>query len=385
MAELLDKQVGILPAGALGVSFFYHLTQQLQNIDGGVFFIERVGSASAQAIRQGGYLRIADAAQIHSTPAPPLFKGDLLTCFQRGVLPEVVLVCPNPDQLLSVLSGMVSLLERIFDQGGGDVDALPIFVLCSNGIYFQRVRLIFIEKIEEAALLGRLPDLWPDIMPHVVGRLLRGVTMQTGVREGFGAETIYRPGPHGVTRISGGEAASRERCCRILQAKGGWFEEAVQGSATRLEFDKGMVNLATNLMGQLYAIDDQGRFTPLTIRDILKGHEAEIRELCLQVFIVGQAVRVYEQNDDFEEIFAKVMEILHLHETHIPSSLQWVALKYGQRALEPKLTPTEAWLLTPLIRYARSAGLDATTGYFEDLKKSLLHKLILAAKSSAIG
>ena len=40
---------------------------------------------------------------------------------------------------------------------------LPRSILCSNGIYFQRVRQFLLEKLEEATLLGRLPDLWPDV------------------------------------------------------------------------------------------------------------------------------------------------------------------------------------------------------------------------------
>jgi len=47
----------------------------------------------------------------------------------------------------------------------------------------QRLLNIFVEWLEESALLGRLPDLWPDFMPRIVGRLLRGMTIQTGVSQ----------------------------------------------------------------------------------------------------------------------------------------------------------------------------------------------------------
>jgi len=45
--------------------------------------------------------------------------------------------------------------------------------------------------------------------------------------------------------------------------------------------------------------------------------------------------------------------------------------------LDLNVPPTEAWLLDPLIRYARSAGLDEAVQYFEDLKERLLVKLRL--------
>ncbi len=73
------------------------------------------------------------------------------------------------------------------------------------------------------------------------------------------------------------------------------------------------------------------------------------------------------------------MEGLRLHQTHIPSSVQWIGLHYTAGTLEPKLAPTEAWLLGPLIRYARGANLEDAARYLEDLKCRLLEKLQKAA------
>src|SRR3954469_25298644 len=215
MPALVQGTVGIVPAGALGVSFFYHLTHQLQKIDGSVFFLERRGSNMCAPLRDKGKLVIFDQQMVHHVPAS-LLKPGLLRCYQDGSLPEILLVCPNPDQLLSIISECVELLEAAYEAGTLEALPLPILVLCSNGIYFQRIRQIFLEKLEEATLLGRLPDLWPDLMPKIISRLLRGVSIQTGIREGSGAATIYRPGPRGITRIAGGDAANRERSCALL-------------------------------------------------------------------------------------------------------------------------------------------------------------------------
>ena len=57
---------------------------------------------------------------------------------------------------------MVSLLESAWKRGELDALPLPVVVLASNGIYYQRLRQIYLEKLEESSLLGRLPDLWPD-------------------------------------------------------------------------------------------------------------------------------------------------------------------------------------------------------------------------------
>jgi hypothetical protein len=386
VAFIIEGSVGILPAGALGVSLFYYLTAKLTQLDGLVYFIERRNSPSSQVLRSSGKITIATQEKIKSIPTEEILKPDLLTCYQSGFLPEVLLICPNPDQLLSIVTTVVELLVQISEQGELLQSAmpLPLLVLCSNGIYFQRFRQIFIEKIEEATLFGRLPDLWPDIMPQIVSRFLRGVTIQTGVREGNGAETIYRPGPRGRTQIAGGDNTTRERCRQILAGRGGWFELAPNISPTRLEFDKALVNLTCNLLGQLLAIDSQGRFKTLTVEQILESsYENEIRELAHQVFEVGQMVKVYKLEEDFEVILDQLMEVRRAHASHIPSSLQWVDMKLRLGTLEPEMTPTEAWLVEPLIRYAKASGLEDTANYFEKLKGELIDKLTLAKNRSS--
>ena len=383
MRRVREGTIGIIPPGALGVGFFYHLTDKLRRDDGTVFFLERTGSKSAPALRSHGELRIADGETIRHLPASQLQRGDLFHAFESNALPEVLLLCTNPDQLTGVLNDLVRILELSFERGELDVRelCLPVIVLSSNGIYFQRQRQLFIERLEESTLLGRLPDLWPEFMPRIVGRLLRGVTIQTGTRGGTGADAVYYPGPSGITRLAGGDRQSRERALQIFREHGGWFELAQHSSATRLEFDKAMVNLTANLLGQLYAIDEGGNFRSLRVREIVtREHEPEMQRLARHVFDVGLAVRAYRPEDDFDTLFAQMLETNHQHDDHVPSSLQWVDLRLRQGKLEAKLTPTETWLLDPLIRYAHAAGLHEAASYFESLRERLLAKLTLAAR-----
>jgi hypothetical protein len=381
MRRVREGTIGIIPAGALGVSLFYHLTRELTNDDGGVFFLERTGSHSTQALRQKGELAIAVGNEVQRLPSARLFRGDLLSASDQSALPEVLLLCPNPDQLPVILSTIVELLEQTNDRHELTENNLPTLVLCSNGIYYQRLRQQFIERLEEATLLGRLPDLWPDLMPRIVGRLVRGVTIQTGLRDGAGADAVYVPGPPGITRLAGGDQSVRHRAYELLRERGGWFELARHSSATRLEFDKAMVNLTANLLGQFYAMDSQGRFALLRVRDIVTAeHEKEIQELARHVFEIGRAVKVYAPDEDFPAIFAQMLETTHQHDDHVPSSLQWMGLRLRQGKLEARLTPTEEWLLEPLIRYAHAAGLHGTGEYFEGLKKRAINNLELAVQ-----
>jgi hypothetical protein len=331
-------------------------------------------------------LRLHWENRLREIREPAIWGGTLRERLDQSAIPEVLLVCTQPDQLLSVIGEVIGILERLYDQHGPEHAAgeLPHVVLCSNGIYFQRVRQFYLEKLEEGTLLGRLPDLWPDLMPQLVAKLLRGVTIQTGQRQGSGPEAIYKPGPSGRTRIAGGDVHSRKRCAEVLAGLGGWFDVAEGVSPTRVEFDKALVNLLVNLLGQLAAIGEDGAFRLLTIREILGGkNEEEGRELALRVIEIGRAVHAYRPDEPFDALWDVVIASCHEYLDHIPSSLQWIGMQLETGKLQPRLTPTERWLIEPLIRYAHAAGLEEAAHYFERLTHRVEAKLLTAASHRA--
>ncbi|HEY5892995.1 MAG TPA: hypothetical protein VIT91_07165 [Chthoniobacterales bacterium] len=377
--------IGIAPPGALGVSFFYHLTGGLTGLDGSVYFVGLDGSRSVEALRRG-VLHIRKEGQTWSLGGEGIIVESLGAAFEAGKIPEVLLVCPNPDQLLGVIESLVSLLEKMAASGdlrGGDF-CFPAVVLSSNGIYFQRVRQVLVEKLEESTLFGRLPDLWPDLMPRIVGKVLRGVTIQTGLRDGSGSEAVYIPGNRGLSRLAGGDPNVRARCCELLTERGAWFELAKSSSPTRLEFDKGIINLIANFFGLIHAFGDDGSFRPLRVEEILVPENTpEVQELIRHVFDVGVAVKAYGPGDSYEQIVGEMLYLSLTNAKHVPSSLQWVDLRIRQGVLTAEFTPTEEWLITPLIKYARSAGLVKAELYFEGLRQRLLTKLRQAVAKAA--
>jgi hypothetical protein len=373
--------VGILPVGALGVGFFYHLTLGLSAVDERVCFIERTGSASGRMLREEGSLLIATEGGLQKLTARSMCRPDLLTCADSGWLPEVLLVCTQSDQILPVITNFVELLERLYPTDGIDaaVAELPLLVLCSNGIYHMRVRRFLVEALEESTLYGRLPDLWSEPMGRIVGKLLRGVTIQTGQREGQGTDAVYRPGPRGRTRLAGGDLTHRRRCGEVLQSLGGWFDVAEEDTPTRVEFDKALVNLFGNLLGQLKAIDDKGEIHLLQVRDIFPEPEsAETRELARHVIAVGRAVHAYRPEEEFETLYRGAMQIARGPLEHVPSSIKWIEAQLRNGTLEAQVPPTERWLLDPLIRYASTAGLEYSARYFTELIGRVEKRLALA-------
>jgi hypothetical protein len=376
--------VGILPIGALGVAFFHHLTARAAGAAGSAAFLSRRPSAEERWHR-GSSVRIETAAGLRDLPLESLLCGNLPEAAAAGKLPGIILVCTNPDQLFGVVSDYVAVVEHEHRLGRLEAGAaaLPLLVLCSNGIYFQRVRSSFVELLEESTLLGRLPDLWPDLMPGVVGRLMRGVTIQTALRSGAGSSAAYRPGPPGRTQLAGGDRGARAAASRLLTSLGGWFEDAGDATPTRVEFNKALVNLAMNVLGQLAAIGPAGEFRPLTVGEIAQRvPETKVLELVEAVTAVGRGVGVYRPGETAAEVLAELRLALKPTGTHVPSSLQWLEQQLASGTLQPGLAPTEKWLIEPLQQYARSLGDERTIEYFEGLERELVAATTRAGASA---
>jgi hypothetical protein len=372
------SSVGILPIGALGAAFYYHLSQGCTRNQERIQFIERRGSTRQSAIAARGTLTIASQGVSHTIETAKACRPDLVACGLGGWIPDVVLVVTQPDQLLPVISDYVQLLEVLYESHGLErgLELLPILVMSSNGIYHERVRRFMVELLEESMLYGRLPDLWNDSMGIVVGKLLRGVTVQTGYREGDGPTAIFHAGLSARTTIAGGSPSVRRACTDMLVELGGWFEASMADPPVRVEFDKAMVNLWCNLLGQLKAIDDSGQFRLLKVREILNDTESpELRELSGHLFSIGRAVRAYRPDEDFNALHLSTFRVAISCGDHYPSSLKWLETQIQSRTLQPQLTPTEKWLVDPLVHYAKTAGLEAAADYFVSLRQRIEAKL----------
>ena len=383
-----SAEVGIVPVGALGVAFFHHLGGGKPANLGKVGFIERRGSQHGAATRGHGVLKIAADGDVVELRTTDVCHPELVASAMLGWLPEVLLGCTQPDQLLTTIGDYVGLLEWLFSVHGIEEAALrlPVLVLCSNGIYHERVRRFLVELLEESMLYGRLPDLWDGPMARIVGKLLRGVTLQTGHREGSGTSAIYHPGSSGRTILTGGSRESRNHAASLLRGLGACFETEDTQPPVRVEFDKALINLWGNLFGQLKAINLQGEFQLLRVREIFDDPEAaDLRLFSSHVFAIGRAVRAYREDEDFAQLHAAALKIAAAPTAHIPSSLMWIHSQLRDGTLQAELTPTEKWLLDPLIRFAKTAGLDDSADFFTKLGLRVEGKLQAAIHYASTG
>jgi hypothetical protein len=122
------------------------------------------------------------------------------------------------------------------------------------------------------------------------------------------------------------------------------------------------------LFGQLKAINAEGEFQLLRVSEIFDDPESsELRQFSIHVFAIGRAVRAYREDEDFAQLHGAMLKIAAGPGAHIPSSLMWIHSQLSNGTLKAELTPTEKWLLDPLIRFAKTAGLNDSADFFTKL------------------
>ncbi|MCK9391820.1 MAG: hypothetical protein M0Q01_09715 [Syntrophales bacterium] len=370
MPGICLNSIGIMPAGALGVAFYHHLTGGNLDRDD-VIFLDRPAGGDSTALRRSDSLHIKYDGKSFTIPTQDRFLGGIIECYDEAKLPELIMVATNPDQIDSVLQGILLLLEWMRDEGTLESKPLefPYFLFVANGIYFNRTRYRYVELLERAFMEGRLPDLWPDIAPQLVCRLMRGPTMVLGHRTGQGAGAVYHPGYKGPTLISGGDVTSRQRV-RTLLADRGLPVEIADQSPVSIELRKALMNLIGNLFGVIYSVGDEGWFRSRSLGEIVvPEHYSEFVELGEHVYSIARAIRAVPDDAYFTDIWPKIRDQIKSLASHYPSTVQSIAQLIADGTVLPEMTPNEAWLLNPLKELAADLQLREAYAYLLRLEE----------------
>jgi hypothetical protein len=198
---------------------------------------------------------------------------------------------------------------------------------------------------------------------------------------------VYRPGPRSGTTLAGGAPAVRQAAVTLLAGLGGQFDDAADQSPTRVEFQKALINLNSNLVGLLAAIGPDGTFRLLCVGDIYVPERRPLmEELVAHGVAVAQAVRAFRPDESASAWFERVWAARIPYAAHVPSSLQWLDQQVRLRQVEVKVPATEAWLLDPILHYARNAQLPVQAAFFEGLRNQLVDALArVKARLDATG
>ncbi|MCH7883674.1 MAG: AMP-binding protein [Planctomycetes bacterium] len=376
---LQEGDLGIHPAGALGVGFYVHTAAEC--------FIGRGGNGITQLLKEAGSLKLLDDEAIRVTSLKNRIFSNLLEADALHHLPELLFVCCNPDQLHLFTGEMVRYLENLAGRGKlkGITDIrrhVPILLVLPNGILSEQTIQTYEEQLRESVLLRRLPDVDEEIVAALLDRVVRGISLQAGGRRGSGADTVYVLERKGTLVFAGGGDFEQRRISVILSNHGYPATHARDVPGTRIEFDKAMISIVLNVGGLIHTVKANGDLLDLRMGDLCKDPTKAdfVRRVTRAVLDVGLTCGAYAADASYDEIWARHHAMILAHAGHVTSSLKFFhdALDRGLESVQ--LFSNEEWILGPLIRYASNAGLKEEETLFKSLRCQVQNALARAIR-----
>ena len=127
-------------------------------------------------------------------------------------------------------------------------------------------------------LMGRLPGVSEAMVPALLDRLVRGISLQAGGRRGNGSDTVYVLERKGSLLFAGGGEAERDRVDAILGPHGYPFKHARNVPGTRIEFDKAMISIVLNVGGLIHMVNPMGAHRSADGRSVQGFVQSGIRD-----------------------------------------------------------------------------------------------------------
>src|SRR3972149_5474897 len=262
-----EGELGIHPPGALGVAFFVHASADC--------FIGRGGDGITQPLKTTGALKLLQEGKLRSVPLEGRIFANLLEADAMNRMPELLFICCNPNQLALVTQDLTRFRETLAERNKlsstEDIHRhVPVFLVLPNGILAEQNVRTYEEQINESMLLRRLPGVTEAMVPTLLDRLVRGISLQAGGRRGSGSETVYVLERKGSLLFAGGGDAERDRVEAILGTHGYPFKHARDVPGTRIAFDKAMISIVLNVGGLIHMVKPDGEPIDLRMGDLCK-------------------------------------------------------------------------------------------------------------------
>ncbi len=360
-------ELGIHPPGALGVSFFMHAQAEC--------LIGRTGDGITQTLKDAGSFNLLDTGRLRSVSLKGKIFANLLEAEALDRLPELLLVCCNPDQLGLLTGELTRFLENLAERGKlksiEDIkNRVPILLVLPNGILSELMLQTYEDQLNESRMMRRLPNVNDAMHAALIDRVVRGVSLQAGGRRGGGKDTVYLFEGKGSLVFAGGGEAERDRIEAILGSHNYPFKHARGVSGMRIEFDKAMISTVLNVGGIIHMVKDDGDLIDLRMGDLCKDPDkAEFVALVTRaVFDVGKAVGAYPNEAKYEDLWGAHRATILSFAGHVTSSVKMFRDMLAHNMKSIKLFSNEEWILTPLVRYAANAGLKDEEALFKSLK-----------------
>lgn len=376
---LTGGHLGVHPPGALGVGFFVHMQAEC--------LVGISGDGITEMLKDAGRLRLEQHGQQQIVSIRGRIFANLLETDAKKALPELLLVCCNPNQLATFTGEVTGFLESLAQRGMLDSPEqvrthLPILLILPNGVLFESTFAEFQSQLNESILMDRLPGVTTEVQAAIEARLVRGISLQAGGRRGSGAETTYVLEKKGSVVFAGGGEFEQERIATILQQHEYPFLHVQNVPATRIEFDKAMISIVLNVGGLIHMVKPSGECIDLRMGDLCvdASKEAFINQITKAVFDVGQANGAYGPDATWEDVWEGHRNTILKYKGHVTSSVKDLTAALNRGLDSVKLFTNEDWILQPLQRYAALADMQAERALLRDLGKQVQQAMARAIK-----
>ena len=369
--DVIQATIGIYPVTSLGVSFYHYCGIDL--------LICRKNGVTSQLFANEPILNIKDNDHLKKIHIENGFTNGMVDALNKKVLPTAI-ICTPPydfiDDMVNELTDVaVELMERDLLKSYTNLKRFyfPTIILASNGIIYDEV----VYSLQTSLQKRNIPEL---IIKNIYSKIVRASIMQGAYRN----NNIYFPHKKGLIKIALPKFPLFSQVVDLLNSHK--FTFSIHTNPHRIEFEKAMVNIATNAIALVFALDQKDyKLKAIDIKKALAPdnatHATFVKEVQLAIFEIGKKAGAFSEIDTFEKVWYPRKEQILKHDSpHITSSLHYFKNMIQTRDFPDGLPPTEYALTYPLKCFAKHYQLHDEVILLEELEKMISSNINFARK-----
>lgn len=372
-STFIQETIGVYPATSIGVSFYYYNDLSV--------IICRKDGITSKIFSEEPYLNIVNDNFHYKIDISGRFFNGMLDAINKKMLPSVIIATPCYEFLndliddLTMLSCCLMELEQLRPVSRLQLFNFPTIILASNGIIYDEV-------INNLAISLQKAGIPEKILSNICSKIIRASVMQAAYRE----NNVYYTHKKGFIKIAVPKFALFSQVVELLNAKGLIF--SVYTNPYKVEFEKAIVNIATNAVAIVFALDKKNQvLNKIDLQNALSPMDTTqatfVKELQEAIFTIGQKTGAFSQSETFEKIWLpRKDQILKNDGTHISSSLRLFARMIKENNIPDKLPSAEQSLIKPLKAYARHYQMTKELALLQELEQMIISNVTFVRKFS---
>lgn len=367
----LQATIGIYPVTSLGMSFYHYCKVDL--------LICRKNGITAGLFTETPEINIDTNDGIQTYNIKNHVTNGMLEAYNKGVLPQAILCTPHYQHLTNLTDELTELAialkddKKLLSVSNLNRFSFPTIILGSNGIIYDETIYSLQTKLQAAGLSDIL-------VRNICNKVIRASIMQGAHRE----KNTYFHQKKGLLKLAVPKSPMFSQVMGLLNQKD--FTFSIHKSPHRIEFEKAMVNIASNSIALIFALDQKNyKYRKVTMAEALAPenatHATFVNEVQKAIFTIGQKAGAFSEAETFETVWLpRKQQILKHDSNHASSSLYCFREMLITKTFSDELPTSEQGLVYPLKCFARHYQLYHEIVLMEELERMLYSNLAFARK-----